>query len=62
MNREDKIEKLKNGSDTAKLAADEINKLDEELSSFKNQRNWTRSYDCRGELIKEFALYIPRLK
>jgi hypothetical protein len=39
-------------------------KLDDaliELDSFKRSKNWTRSYNCYGELINEFALYIPRL-
>lgn len=38
-----------------------IKKLDDELSAFKNPKNWTRSYDYQGNLIDKPALYRPKL-
>ena len=39
-----------------------IGKLQNELEQFNNNKNWTRPYNCRGELINEHALYRPKLK
>lgn len=35
---------------------------DAELRQFKNPKNWTRSYDHKGDLLREHALYLPYLK
>ena len=38
-----------------------IVELQQALDKFENSRNWTRSHNCYGDLIKEHALYIPKL-
>ena len=40
---------------------EKIGILEKELSEFKNPKNWTRSYDCKGDLLSQHALYIPKL-
>jgi hypothetical protein len=62
MTREERIHKLKNGSDTAMWAAEEIERLEKELSDFQNPKNWTRPYSRKGELIFKHALYKPKLR
>lgn len=37
----------------------QLNAQDEELKQFKNPKNWTRPYDCKGELLNNHALYLP---
>ena len=37
----------------------QLNEQDEELRQFKNPKNWTRSYDYKGELLNKHALYLP---
>ena len=32
-----------------------------ELEKFNNHKNWTRSYDYKGDLLNEHALYLPKL-
>lgn len=62
MTKEQRIEKLKNGSDTAIWAASEIERLEAELADFRNPKNWTRPYSRKGELILDHALYKPKLR
>lgn len=45
-----------------RMMASEILELRAELAKFKDDKNWTRSYDYKGDLIKEHALYKPRLR
>ena len=62
MTREQRIAKLKNGSDTAIWAASEIELLEAELADFRNHKNWTRPYDMYGDLMLDHALYKPKLR
>ena len=39
-----------------------ISELEEELEQYRNPKNWTRSYDYKGDLIAEHALFRPKLK
>lgn len=41
--------------------ASHIEALNAQLESFNNQKNWTRPYDCYGNLINEHAIYKPKL-
>ncbi len=50
-----------NQSHLLELHRELIDELRKELAEFKNEKNWTRSYNAQGDLIPEFALYIPRL-
>jgi len=33
----------------------------DELNQFKNPKNWTRSYDYKGDLLDKHALFLPYL-
>jgi hypothetical protein len=41
--------------------ASHIEALNKELAEFKKPKNWTRPYNCYGNLINEHALYKPKL-
>jgi hypothetical protein len=41
--------------------ASHMEKLSKKLAEFNNPKNWTRSYNCYGNLINEHALYKPKL-
>jgi len=40
----------------------QLNDQDEELRQFKNQKNWTRPYNYKGELLNKHALFLPKIK
>lgn len=33
----------------------------DELEKFNDRKNWTRSYDYKGDLLDKHALYLPKL-
>ena len=39
----------------------DYNRMKAELEEFKKAKNWTRSYDYKGDLIDQHALYRPKL-
>ena len=39
-----------------------IAEIEAGISEFKNPKNWTRSYNCYGNLINSHALFLPRIK
>ena len=39
----------------------QIEQLQNQLNSYNEPKNWTRSYDHKGDLINESALFIPKL-
>ena len=45
-----------------KLLEERIAELEAEIREFKNPKNWTRSYNCYGNLINSHALFLPRIK
>lgn len=51
--------------DGGKMMQDElvahIKGMANKLAEYENPKNWTRGYNYKGELVKEFALYIPKL-
>lgn len=35
---------------------------EQKLAEYENHKNWARSYDYKGDLIDDHALYLPKLK
>jgi len=65
MTLDDKINYYENMAENSSVSAKEYRELADwliELREFKNGKNWTRSYDHKGDLVNEFALYLPKIE